>query len=272
MRNPSASTKPSLNDSPTCVTIASPNDGSCLQIADVRQHLFAEQFESLHQRAQVTRTGGLEHQIDDAGADLVATAFDLFDDRVRTAKEIRRQCATHPGGPRFAGDIAGVEPRKSLADAGLQWEGISPHCPRFQQTLSFFVGLGQQDIRSIDDLLRHRLPTILRTEIPIVAGRLAHHVERAIGEAEAEAVPCRDLAGFTTTAEGVGRWMRVLQWPRPNRDRAELVMTTLPAKGLRLGPGFEDQLHRLGRTLTCFGRIETVAQVLARDAAQQAFP
>src|SRR5215831_1791219 len=87
MRNPSASTKSSLNDSPTCVTIVSPNDGSCSQIADVRQHPSAEQFESLHQRAQVIRVGGLEHQIGDAGADLVATAFDLPDDRVRTAKK-----------------------------------------------------------------------------------------------------------------------------------------------------------------------------------------
>src|SRR5499426_1192856 len=122
MRNPSASTKPSPNDSPTCVTIVSPNDGSCSQIADVRQHLFAEQFESLHQRAQVIRMGGLDHQIDDAGADLVATAFDLPDDRVRTAKKIRRQRAAHPGGPDFAGDVAGVEPSKSLADTGAQRE------------------------------------------------------------------------------------------------------------------------------------------------------
>src|SRR6516225_5630266 len=149
------------------------------KIADVRQYLFAEQFERIHQQAQVTRTRGLEHQIDNARANLVATAFDLADDRVGATKEIRRPRATHRRGSRFAGDIAGVEPRKRLADAGPQRVGVSAHCPRFQQASGFFVGLGQQDIRPIDDLLGPRLPAMLRAKITIVAGRLAHHVERA---------------------------------------------------------------------------------------------
>src|SRR4029077_13159958 len=143
-------------------------------------------------------------------------------------KEIRRQRAARPGGARFAGDVAGVEPRKSLADAGAQWEGVSPHCPRFQQASGFVVGLGQQNIRPIDDLLRHRLPAILRAEISIVAGRLAHYLERAIGPPQPEPVPRRDLAGFTTGAEGVGRGMGLLHRPWPDRDRPELVMAPLP--------------------------------------------
>src|SRR5215472_10904244 len=98
MRNPSASTKSSLNDSPTCVTIASPNDGSCSQIADVRQHLFAEQFESLHQRAQVIRTGGLEHQIDAPPADLDETPIHFMRHRVRKPHKNGTQQAGNDGG------------------------------------------------------------------------------------------------------------------------------------------------------------------------------
>ncbi len=85
-------------------------------------------------------------------------------------------------------------------------------------------------------------------------------------------MPRRDLAGFATASEGIGRRMRLLQRTRPDRDRAELEVTALPAKGLRLGPGFEDQLHRLGGALARLGRVETVAQILAGDAAQQADP
>ena len=82
----------------------------------------------------------------------------------------------------------------------------------------------------------------------------------------------RDLAGFAAAAEGKGRRMRLLQRARPDRDRAELEMTALPAEGLRLGPGFEDQLHRFGGALARFGRVETVGQILAGDATQQPDP
>ncbi len=78
---------------------------------------------------------------------------------------------------------------------------------------------------------------------------------------------CCELAGFTTGAEGVGRRMRLLQRARPDRYRAELEVTALPAEGLRLGPRFEDQLHPLGRALARLRGIETVAQVLAGRAA-----
>ena len=41
-------------------------------VADVRQHLLAEQFERFHQRVRIVRARGLERQIDDAAADLFA--------------------------------------------------------------------------------------------------------------------------------------------------------------------------------------------------------
>jgi len=39
-------------------------------VANMRQHLLPEQFERLHQLVGMFRAGGLERQIDDAGADL----------------------------------------------------------------------------------------------------------------------------------------------------------------------------------------------------------
>src|SRR5439155_26784292 len=93
MRKPSASTWPSLNASPKCVTIAPSSDKSHSNFANTRQHFLPEQFERAHQEAQVTGTGDLEHQIDDTLPDLVATALDLVDDGVRPADEICRQYA-----------------------------------------------------------------------------------------------------------------------------------------------------------------------------------
>src|SRR5438034_173215 len=93
MRNPSASTKPSLNASPKCVTIAPSSDKSHSNFPNARQHFLPEQFERAHQEAQITGSRDLEQQIDDAGPDLVATAFDLLHDRVRPADEICRQYA-----------------------------------------------------------------------------------------------------------------------------------------------------------------------------------
>src|SRR6202022_4986054 len=97
MRKPAASTWPSLNASSTCVTIASPNDNSRSHFANARQHLLPEEFERAHQKAQITGTGDLEHQVDDASPDLIATTFDLFDDHIGLSEEFCRHKTTHTG-------------------------------------------------------------------------------------------------------------------------------------------------------------------------------
>src|SRR5438552_241031 len=268
MRNPLASTKPSLNASCTCVTIASPNDNSRLNIANVRQYVLPEECERIHQKAQITGTRDLEHQVDDPSPDLLAAAFDLLDDGIRPADEICRKPAADGGRPRFTGDVARVELEQSLADAGAQREGIPGGPLRFEQVLGFLVGLGQEDVRPVDDVVRRRLPAVLRTCLTEIAGGSAHHFERAIGDTEAEMMACCELAGFTTGAEGIGRRMRLLQRARPHRDRAKLKVPALPAEGLRLGPCLENQLHPLGGALARLPGIETVAQVLAGCAAQ----
>jgi hypothetical protein len=78
-------------------------------VADVRQHLRAEQFERFHQCVGIFRARGLERQIDDAAADLCAALFQLRDDLVQPA-EIDRQCLVDIGRPSSpAGDVALVD-------------------------------------------------------------------------------------------------------------------------------------------------------------------
>src|SRR5262245_32461959 len=151
----------------------------------------------------------------------------------------------------------------------MQRKSVCRHPLRFKQIPSFLVAFRQQDICSINDLFRGGLPAILRTCLAIVSRSLSYHLERAIGNAEAEMMTRGYLTGLATASEGVSRWMRLLYRPRPHRDHAEPEVTPLPAKGLWLRPRFEDQIHCLGRALARFRRVETVAQVLAGNAAQQ---
>ena len=57
----------------------------CSDVADVRQHLVAEQIERFHQLVGMFRARGLEKQIDDAAADLFTGLFQVRDDLVRPA-------------------------------------------------------------------------------------------------------------------------------------------------------------------------------------------
>ena len=64
--------------------------------------------------------------------------------------------------------------------------------------------------------------------------------------------------------------MRLLHGPRPDRDRAVLVIAAEPAKRPRLGPGAADQMQRLGEAITRFRRIDVVGHVFVRRAAHHA--
>ena len=46
-------------------------------------------------------------------------------------------------------------------------------------------------------------------------------------------------------------------------------MAALPAKGLRLGPCLEDQLHALGGAFARLGRVEAKGQIFVGRPAQQ---
>jgi len=70
-------------------------------VADVRQHLLSEQFERFHQLVRMFRARGLERQVDDAGADLLAALFN---------------CATISSGP----------PQKLMGSTRLTLAGRRP--------------------------------------------------------------------------------------------------------------------------------------------------
>ena len=112
-------------------TLAAPG-GHCRRplfsdVADVRQHLLAEQFERFHQLVGMFRARGLERQIDDSDADLFAALLQLRDDLVRPAAEVDRQHPVDIGRPPpLAGDVALVEFQQRGADLGLQREDSLP--------------------------------------------------------------------------------------------------------------------------------------------------
>ena len=90
-------------------------------VADVRQHLLAEEFERFHQRVGIFRARGLERQIDDAAADLLAGVLQLRDDLVRPAAEIDRQCPVDISRPPpLAGDVALVDFQQRGGDPVVQ--------------------------------------------------------------------------------------------------------------------------------------------------------
>src|SRR6516225_10699720 len=64
---------------------------SSSNFANARQHLLGEELERLHQAPGIGGAGVLKGEIEHADADLLATAFDLLDDRVRAAVERGRQ-------------------------------------------------------------------------------------------------------------------------------------------------------------------------------------
>src|SRR5215469_857254 len=187
------------------------------------------------------RARGLEKQIDDAATDLLAALLQLRDDLIRPAAEIDRQHPVHIARPpSLAGDVALVELQQRGGDLGLQREYRLPRVLG-QRLLRLLAGLGHQNIGAIDDLVRLRLPAVTRALFLVVAGHLAHCVERAERYAEADMVAGGEIARFTAGAEGIHRRQRLLQRLWPHRYGAVMKMPSLPAKGLRLLPGAQDQ-------------------------------
>jgi hypothetical protein len=149
-------------------------------VADVRQHLLAEQFERFHQLIGMFRARGLERQIDDADADLFAALLQLRDDLVRPAAEVDRQHSVNIGRPpSLAGDVALVEFQQGGGDPVLQREYRLPRVLG-QRLLRLLAGLSDQDVCAIDYLVRLRLPAVERALVLVVAGHLAHCVVIAV--------------------------------------------------------------------------------------------
>src|SRR5438067_8610413 len=119
-------------------------------------------------------------------------------------------------------------------------------------------------------LVRLRLPAVARAFFLVVAGHLAHHVERAERHAEADMVACGEVARLAAGAEGIHRRQWLLQRLWPHRHVAIMEMPSLPAEGLRFLPGTQDQLHALVGALARFLWVEVVGHHLVGGAAQHA--
>src|SRR5215831_2286926 len=99
--------------------------------------------------------------------------------------------------------------------------------------------------RAVDDMLRLRLPTgIAAAGAVVLHGALGQRHGRE-GKADTDAVPRRKLPSFRARARHVERRMRLLHRPRPDRDRAVLVIATEPTEWPCLGPGAADQMQGL---------------------------
>jgi len=177
---------------------------------DPRQHLVPEHFERTHQSIRIVRIRSLEHQVNYRSTRLVSTLPNLLYHGIRAADEICRQHAANKGWSRFARYVARVELQQAIADGGVQRKIVRRRPLRFQRVPSLLVAFRQQDVRSINDLLRRRLPAVVSTCIAVIPGRPANDGERAISNTETEAMTRRYLARFATTPEGVGWWVWLL--------------------------------------------------------------
>src|ERR1700733_5513817 len=242
MRNPSASTKPSLN--------------ATSDLPDERQDLFPEQFERLQHGAGIAGAGILQRQVEHPSPDLIATASDLFDNTIRTAAEADRQHAADIRRPLLARNIASVRLQQRITQPAADWERRLLVAP-IEQLLSRIVGLAQDHVGAVDDVVRTRLPAVVFVSLAIVAGGLRHQFESAIRHAETDVMARGEFTRLRAGADSIGRWMSVLR-ARPDRHGAILIMPSLPTERLRFAPRLEDQLHPLIGALARFLRVEVV--------------
>src|SRR5712671_6176169 len=132
------------------------------------------------------------------------------------------------------------------------------------------VGFGDAGVHTDEDVLGSRFPAIRPCRLPVDADALLS--ARQIGEqhhAHRRAHLGRELRRVRVARRDHQGWMRFLQRFGPDRNLTVLEMLAFPAEGLGLGPGLEDQLHRLALALPGFAGRDVVGKVLVRDAAHQ---
>src|SRR5262249_24381526 len=156
MRKPSASTKPSRKSATS-------------NLADVRQDLAAEQFELLHHRASVARAGIGQADINDANADLIPRLAELLNHPLRPAAEADRQDAPDIGRARLAADIALVLVDQRLRQIRRNRERCLRALAPPQCGVGLLVGLAEDHVAAVDDIVRPRLPAILGAALAVVA-------------------------------------------------------------------------------------------------------
>src|SRR5690242_16330701 len=102
------------------------------------------------------------------------------------------------------------------------------------------------EANTIDDVVRRWRPTLLPALRLVIGRGFGRLGDCGKGEAQADMMLGGELAGLRTRARHINWRMRLLRRLRPDRDRAILVIASLPAERLRLAPGTPDDFH-------CFG-------------------
>ena len=76
-----------------------------------------------------------------------------------------------------------------------------------ERRIGRLVGFGEDHVGAPDDVVRPRLPAVFGAAPPVIAGRLRHQRERAVGDAEPDSVPRREIGRLGAGAERIGRRM-----------------------------------------------------------------
>src|SRR5262245_45590034 len=202
---------------------------SRLDLAYARQHLFRKELECTQSALRIFSARTLKGEVNHPSAHFIAALLDLLHDRIRTADKIRRQGAIPKGRPRHPCDVAGIELGEGVTHGRPHGERhLRLLLPPLQRLLGCRIAVGQENVATVDNVLRRRLPAVLRALLSVVARRLAHGLEGAKGDAEAEVIARRQLTGLAARPQRVGRRIRLLQRARPDRDVAILKMAALP--------------------------------------------
>src|SRR6267378_2453056 len=132
------------------------------------------------------------------------------------------------------------------------------------------VGFGDAGVHTDEHVLSSRLPTAGLCRFLVDADALL--AARQVGEqhhAHGRAHLGGEFRRIGVARRDDERRMRFLHRFGPDRNLPIPEVLAFPAEGLGLGPGLEDQLHRLALALPGFAGRDVVGEVLVRDAAHQ---
>src|SRR5215470_15280662 len=241
-----------------------------LELSYTRQHLFRKELKRAQSALRLLRARTLKGEVNHSSSYFIAALLDLLHNRIRTADKICWQGAIPKGWPWHPCDVAGIKLGEGITHGRPHGERhLRLLLPSLQRLLGFRVTVGQENVAAIDNVLPCGLPAVLCALRPIVARRLAHGLEWSKGYTETEVIARRELTGLAARAQRVGRWIRLLQRARPDRDVAVLEMTALPDERIGLRPGFQDQLHAFCGFGPCLFGFDIIDQILIRRPPQE---
>jgi hypothetical protein len=123
---------------------------------------------------------------------------------------------------------------------------------------------------AVEDVVWGGLPAGLGASLTVVGDRLRQEREREVRHADPQVVPGGKLRCVLAIAQDVAARIGLLHRTRPDRDRAILIVASLPTKRHALRPGPENQFHTFQRQLTALRRIDRVDLEFIGGTAEKA--